>query len=254
MGSENLKISIITVCYNAEKTIENTIRSVISQTYKYIEYIIIDGASTDGTLNIIKRYKDNIDVLVSEKDNGIYDAMNKGIKEASGDIIYFLNADDRFIKNDIVKIAASYFKQNPEIGILLGKVEFINKSRTADIYFDRFKFHPKNKIELLKKSQPQQCIFIRKSSFDNIGLFDTGYKICSDWDWLLRFYNSSLKISFTNEIFALYNCQGRSYENRNRIFFERIKTSFKNSNYFEFFLYLINAVIRTFNRFLNLNR
>ena len=96
---QNPLISIITVCYNAEGTIEQTIRSVLNQTYKNIEYIIIDGFSTDNTLNIIERYKDSIAMVVSERDQGIYDAMNKGLSLAKGCFIGFLNADDWYDEN-----------------------------------------------------------------------------------------------------------------------------------------------------------
>ena len=100
----NLKISIITVCYNGGKTIEKTIQSVLSQTYENIEYIIIDGMSKDNTLEIINRYRHKISKLVSEKDNGMYDALNKGISLASGDIVGILNADDVFASNNILAL------------------------------------------------------------------------------------------------------------------------------------------------------
>ena len=97
-----MKISIITVCFNANKTIEQTIISVLSQTYHNIEYIIIDGGSVDGTIGIIKKYSSKIDKIISEKDNGMYDALNKGIIHATGDIIGILNSDDYFCNNNIV--------------------------------------------------------------------------------------------------------------------------------------------------------
>ena len=91
-----MKISLITVCKNSKDSIERTIQSVLSQTYKNIEYIIIDGASSDGTLSIINNYKNKVSLIISENDNGVYDAMNKGLKHANGDIIGFINADDFF--------------------------------------------------------------------------------------------------------------------------------------------------------------
>lgn len=100
---ENLKISIITVSYNAAKTIEQTIQSVVNQTYDNIEYIIIDGGSTDGTVDIIKKYEDKIAYWVSEPDKGIYDAMNKGILKASGEYIYFLGADDWLYNESVME-------------------------------------------------------------------------------------------------------------------------------------------------------
>ena len=110
-----MKVSIITVCYNSAKTIKRTIKSVAEQDYEEIEYIIIDGGSTDGTLDIIDRYKDKISVLVSEPDEGIYDAMNKGIARATGDIIGFMNSDDWYADGAIVAIAEAFKKTEAEI-------------------------------------------------------------------------------------------------------------------------------------------
>jgi glycosyltransferase involved in cell wall biosynthesis len=102
-----MKFSIITVCKDSEKTIENTILSVINQTYKNFEYIIIDGLSTDNTLNIIEKYRDKISQVISEPDNGLYDAMNKGIKLATGDYLFFLNSDDQFLHDNILELVAN---------------------------------------------------------------------------------------------------------------------------------------------------
>ena len=122
----SLKVSVITVCYNAEQHIEQAIQSVFSQTYKNIEYLIIDGKSTDGTLSIVNKYRARIDKIISEKDNGIYDAMNKGIQNASGDVMFFLNSDDRFYNYSIVETFVNKFSQDDKIGIVYGKVMPIN--------------------------------------------------------------------------------------------------------------------------------
>ena len=109
---DNLKISIITIVYNREKTIKDTINSVLNQTYKNIEYIIIDGKSTDSTLNIVNSYKDKISKIISEKDDGLYDALNKGINLATGDIIGFIHSDDFYIDNFVIEKVANEFKKN----------------------------------------------------------------------------------------------------------------------------------------------
>ena len=116
-----LKISIVTVSYNAAETIEQTISSVVNQTYENIEYIIIDGGSTDGTVDIIRKYEDRIAYWVSEPDKGIYDAKNKGIDAATGDYIYFLGADDILLNLPIISISNAW---HDNIDIILGKVEF----------------------------------------------------------------------------------------------------------------------------------
>lgn len=110
-----MKLSVITVVYNGEAFLEDTIKSIINQTYENIEYIVIDGASTDGTLNIIKKYEDKIDYWVSESDLGIYDAMNKGIDVASGEFINFLNAGDRFVDEHVWK---KYFHKTVTINMI----------------------------------------------------------------------------------------------------------------------------------------
>ncbi len=117
-------MSIITVVFNGEKFLEQTIQSVINQTYKNIEYIIIDGGSTDGTLDIIKKYKDKIDYWASEKDEGIYDAMNKGIKVAKGKYLAFINADDWYEDNALNHVFSAY-SQNQNIDFFYGNLNFI---------------------------------------------------------------------------------------------------------------------------------
>ena len=115
-----MKVSVITVCYNTAECIENAITSVLSQTYKDIEYIIIDGRSTDGTLDIINNYRESISTLVSEKDNGIYDAMNKGIGIATGEVIYFLNSDDVLFDEDVIGDIVTEFKNRRSFSIIRG--------------------------------------------------------------------------------------------------------------------------------------
>ena len=118
---EKNKISIITVVKNSSKTIEKTIQSLLSQKYKNVEYLVIDGNSTDGTLEILNKYKENISLLISEEDKGIWDAMNKGVSLAKGDIVGFLNADDTYYENSL-NIVNEYFNKN-KIDFLFGSVE-----------------------------------------------------------------------------------------------------------------------------------
>jgi glycosyltransferase involved in cell wall biosynthesis len=122
-----MKISIITVCYNSQNTVESTIQSVLNQTYLNIEYIIIDGGSEDGTKDIINKYLDKIAKYVSESDKGIYDAMNKGITLATGEIIGFLNSDDIFFDNDIVLKIASLFTEFKLLDSVFGDIIFFNE-------------------------------------------------------------------------------------------------------------------------------
>jgi glycosyltransferase involved in cell wall biosynthesis len=252
MVSKNLKISIVTVCYNAEKTIENTIKSVISQTYKFIECIIIDGNSTDGTLNIIKRYKDNVDFFISEKDNGIYDAMNKGIKKASGDIIYFLNSDDRLYDHKVIEDIVKQFKGEKGLDIVYGKVQGENFPPNVKRSYDRscvFEF--KSKRDLLKTVICHQRVFSKKELFQKIGLFNTRYKIYADYDWFLRNFNKGVKIKFFDRFVAYYNCQGLSFQEVKSVSLEKIGIIFKNCSLIDFLFYLIYATLRSIKRALS---
>ncbi|MGE7999166.1 glycosyltransferase family 2 protein [Lysinibacillus sp. NPDC093190] len=181
--SKGPKISIITACYNAEKTIEQTIQSVINQTYDNIEYIIIDGASTDGTMNIVEKYKDKIDKIISEPDEGIYDAFNKGVRKATGEYINFMNADDYFSENSVVKKVANYLYQHPHILMSHGDVKA----------FDAFTKHWHYRGESLTyrdfelgKMCPHQSVFTHNQLFTEFAGFDLRYGILADVDFTIK--------------------------------------------------------------------
>jgi len=137
-----LKISVITVVFNSVTTIEKTIQSVLAQSYKNVEYIIIDAQSTDGTLAIIDKYKDKIAIVLSEKDKGYYDGLNKGISLATGDIIGALNADDRFAANDIIEKIAAAFNNNPNLESVIGDIAFADKNNKISRYYSGANFKP----------------------------------------------------------------------------------------------------------------
>ena len=127
------KFSVITVTYNAAAVLEDTIQSVISQTYHHVEYIIVDGASTDGTLSIINRYKDHIARIVSEPDKGLYDAMNKGIRLATGDYLCFLNAGDSFHEDDTLQQMVHTLPGNELPDVLYGETELVDREDTSSV-------------------------------------------------------------------------------------------------------------------------
>jgi len=177
-----MKFSIISVCKNSEKTIENTVLSVLSQSYKNFEYIIIDGASTDKTLDILDKYKDKLTKIISEPDDGLYDAMNKGIHNSFGDYIFFLNSDDRFINKDILKNVYQKVENNKK-ELLYGDQVFFNKEKNK---ISVRKHNKLNKIYLIKNTPCQPATFYRKDVFEQYGGFDTEFKIVSDQEWFLR--------------------------------------------------------------------
>ncbi|HBG50086.1 MAG TPA: glycosyl transferase [Cyanobacteria bacterium UBA9971] len=187
-----MKFSIITVCKDSEKTLENTIISVINQTYKNFEYIVIDGLSTDDSLNIVEKYRDKISQVVSEPDDGLYDAMNKGINLATGDYLFFLNSDDQFLHNDVLKLVAgchcdatSRNNSNIDAELLYGDIAVLNK-KTGKLSIQ--KHNKLNKIYLLKNTPCQPGTFYKKDAFNKYGCFDTNYKIVSDHEWFLRVF------------------------------------------------------------------
>jgi len=198
-----MKISVITVCKNAENTIEKTLQSVFNQTYHDIEYIIIDGLSTDITLDIVEKYKDKIDYLLSEEDTGIYNAMNKGIKLATGDILYFLNADDRVYDENVFQEVINVFrkrKNNPDI--IFGNMLCSNNRQLSDEQVnmkpgDIYKYDFFNSgFSFMSQSVCQQVMFYKKSLFDKFGLYDESYNIYGDWEINARFmlkHNCSCK-------------------------------------------------------------
>tara|TARA_R110001592_G_scaffold255666_5_gene519416 strand:- start:1876 stop:2628 length:753 start_codon:yes stop_codon:yes gene_type:complete len=181
-----VKISIITVCYNSEKTIRDTIESVLSQTYKNIEYIIVDGSSKDDTLTIINEYKDNISLIISEPDQGIYDAMNKGVALATGDIIGILNSDDFYETQNAIEGVVEHFKANVGAEVVFGDVVFVDPNNLNKVvrYYSSKKF----KAAKLRFGwmPPHPATFIMKSVYDKYGLYKLGYKISADYEMFVR--------------------------------------------------------------------
>jgi len=180
-----MKISIITVCFNAEKTIEDTIRSVLAQDYPEIEHIIIDGASTDGTMAVIERYRDRIATIVSEPDRGIYDAMNKGIALASGEIVGILNADDFFLHPHVLSTIAGAFSDE-EVGAVFADLVYVkpdNLDKTVRRYRSN-RFHPGKFAFGWMPAHP--TFYLRRDYYERYGLYKTDYKIAADFELLIR--------------------------------------------------------------------
>lgn len=206
-----MKISIITVCYNSEKTIERTVRSVISQDYDDFEYIIIDGASKDKTLEICNKYREKITHLLSEKDEGIYDAMNKGISLASGDIIAILNSDDYFINNQCLKKVKNSFTE--DVDIIFGNVLiFSEKNKKIKRKYKSSIYKPY--LSVFGIQPPHPASFIRKTTYSTFGTYDTSYRIAGDFDLLTRFTTKEkVKYKIIDEDFVMMSDGGISNAN-----------------------------------------
>lgn len=182
-----MKVSIITVCKNSEKTIERTIKSVLNQTYKNIEYIIIDGVSTDSTLDIISKYKDKIK-LVSERDRGIYDAMNKGIRMSKGDIIGIINSDDWYEEDAVEKIVSKYDESNGKYQVIYGGIKVWDNDKLIKLCWNGSDNIPQENLM-------HPAMFVTKELYKMLGGFSLKYKIASDYDLQLRYFNSG-KVTF----------------------------------------------------------
>lgn len=207
------KITIITACYNSEQSIEKTIKSVLNQKYPHIEYIIIDGKSTDCTMNIVDRYIDGIEKVVSEEDNGIYNAYNKGIKLSTGNIIYFLNSDDYLYNENIIGEIAELFINNEKIKMIYGNVLAIDKKSNF-----QYELGSERTLEDLKECKmiPHQGVFVKKQLFEVYGLFSETYKICSDFDFIIKCFKDGEKdIHYINKIVAVYSQGGISTKPEN---------------------------------------
>ena len=181
-----MKVSIVTSVFNGEKYLEETILSVISQTYANIEYIIIDGGSTDGTIDIIKKYENKISYWISEKDESMYDGINKGIKKATGDIVASLNSDDFYADENVVRDVVNYINQAKCDGVYGNVVKFysnINRKVEKKIFQVNYK-----QLLLSKHStfMPQPTLFLKKEIYKDLNYFDLHYRYASDFDFNLR--------------------------------------------------------------------
>jgi glycosyltransferase involved in cell wall biosynthesis len=181
-----MKISIITVCFNSEKTIEDTIKSVESQTYPNIEYIVIDGNSKDCTNEIVAKYKDVVRVHVSESDNGLYDAMNKGIKLATGDIIGVLNSDDIFASDNTIQTLVKAIGNSDGV---YGDVGFYAENSFSDKkrHYSSKGFTKGKFSRGMMPAHPS--FYVRKGCYEKAGLYRTDFKIASDFDMVLRIFS-----------------------------------------------------------------
>ncbi len=207
------QFSIITICYNSSKTIERTIKSVLAQTYTDFEYIIVDGASKDNTMDIVKRYEPLFEgrlKWVSEPDKGIYNAMNKGILRSTGDIIGIVNSDD-WLEPNALQILADEINQDPSNRekILTGEVLFHYDDGTTQLYptsYERYEYFAKR----YRMGLNHPATFVPRVVYDRIGLFDEKFKLYADADLIIRCYEASVGVHFINEVLSNMSDGGAS--------------------------------------------
>jgi len=197
----NALVSIITICYNSSRTISKTIDSVLSQSYKNIEYIFIDGASKDDTVGIIKdRIGKNKNCFIySEPDKGIYNAMNKGLAKANGDIIAFINADDFYSGTDVLDKVVNTFL-DPKIDAIYGNLIYVDSEEPNKIV-RKWKAGPMSHSSFLNgRMPPHPTFFVRKSVYDKYGGFNETFRISGDYELMLRFlFKEKIRVSYINE-------------------------------------------------------
>lgn len=197
------KISIITICFNEKNRIGKTIESVLSQNFSDFEYLIIDGGSSDGTVEIINQYKNKLDYFISEKDGGIYNAMNKGIEHSTGEYLLFLNGGDYLYNSDVLKnIFSSDFKEDIVYGDMVLENSLERKSFKDVVINDQYLFN---------YYLPHPASFIKKNLFTKHGYYNEDYKITGDYEFFLRVikkYKATVKYIF--EIVSAYNNDGIS--------------------------------------------
>ena len=245
-------ISIITATFNSAKTLKDTIQSVLRQTNKDFEYLIIDGGSTDETIDIVKSYESEFSgrlKWVSEKDQGIYDAMNKGIKMASGDVVGILNSDDYFTSDDILQTVDNAFKSH-EIGAIYGDIHFIRdgnpqkcvrdySSRMFRPFWLRFGFMPAH-----------PSFYCKREVFEKAGLYSLDYKIGADYEMMVRlFKRHKIKSLYVNKDFVTMRTGGASNNNvRSRLTLieEDVKACRVNGIYTNRFFIMLKFLYKIF--------
>ena len=183
-----MRISIITVCYNAEKTIADTIKSIRAQDHTDYEHIIVDGASTDGTLEVVQRLRHDKLKVVSEPDRGLYDAMNKGITMAGGDLIGFLHSDDFFCRTDALSLVAATARANPDTGAGSAGLVIVDPDQTGRVRRAYGTTRFRRWMLRFGHMPPHPGFYARAAAFKAVGAFDTRYSTSSDFDWMTRFY------------------------------------------------------------------
>ena len=208
MKKKTPTLTIITICYNIKDEIERTCKSIIDQTWQDFEWIVIDGGSTDGTVDVLKKYADRIDVLISEPDKGIYNAMNKGIKLAHGEWLNFMNGGDCFAANDVLE---KVFKNKEyDADILYGNMNFCKKRKTVS----QMQYpHQVDKIYFHDGRIGHQAAFIKYNLFEKYGLYNEKYKIASDWEKWIIFTENNCVFQHLDFIVCNFDIEGISSTN-----------------------------------------
>lgn len=246
-----MKVSIITPTYNSSKTIIDTINSINVQSYNNIEHIIIDGYSTDETVNLCRTHSPQ-SIIISEKDNGIYDAMNKGINIATGQIIGILNSDDFFINENIIETVAESFRIDNSIQIIYGNLIYVSAEDTSisvrewisKPYYDKYFEH--------SNVPPHPTLFLRKEVYHQVGNFNLDYKLAADYEFMFRLFKlHNFKSLYINMFFVKMRIGGATSKNIKNILIQNIEIfkCWKSFGYKLPFLFFINKALKRTSQF-----
>jgi glycosyltransferase involved in cell wall biosynthesis len=242
---EKLRISIITVSYNSQNTIKTTLDSINNQEYNNIEHLIIDGGSTDNTISIIKKYP-HIKKFITEPDEGIYYAMNKGIKVATGDIIGFLNSDDFYVNNEVLSKVARVFNKNPSLEACYANLVYVDQNdlNRNVRYWKSCNYIP----GLFSKGwcPPHLTFFVRTSIYKKYGIFNLKYKIAADVELMMRFLEvNKINVCYIPDLWVKMRLGGTTNKNlknilkQNKEILHALKTHKLSFNWISFFIYKI---------------
>lgn len=249
-----MKVSIITVTYNCKSVILDCINSVIAQNHKNIEHIIVDGASDDGTVTLLNSKRKHFSFYISEKDKGIYDAMNKGIKNSSGEIIGFLNSDDFYANNEVISKVVSEFEKESNLQACYSDLIYVNKKFTSKIvrYFKSCEF----RHGLFSKGwcPPHPTFFVKKSIYESYGYFDLNYNIASDIDLMMRFLEiHKIQSKYVPEVWVKMRMGGTTNKSLKNILkqnFEILNSLKKNKLEFSPLVFFIHKMISRSRQFI----
>lgn len=220
-----MKVSIITITYNSSATVEDTLRTVVSQDYPNLEYIIIDGKSKDKTLEIVERYKHGISKVISEKDKGLYDALNKGIKHATGDIIGMLHSDDLYANDQVISKVVKKFEEDPSTEGVYADLVFVNRSDVSKVMRTWNSGDYEEDDFLRGWMPPHPTFFVKKECYEKFGGFNTELKLSADYELMLRLiHKNKIKLAYLNEVIVKMRMGGVS----NVSFFVKLKANLED--------------------------
>lgn len=205
-----MKVSVITVCFNSASTLERALQSVVDQDWPDVEHIVIDGASTDSTMEILQRFRPHLAHLVSEPDKGVYDAMNKGLDRASGDIICFLNSDDEYASSQVLSLIATQMREH-KLDALMGDVGFFYKKNPMRMVrrYRSDRFTPARLSWGWMPAHP--ALFLHKNVVQRVGRFKTDYRIAGDFEFIIRaFHGHTLRYRHLPEVLVRMQVGGAS--------------------------------------------